>query len=210
MAGVFSESLLHSARDGSASAAGKLLEEYRDYLRLIADAQIELALANRADASDLVQETFLDAHRDLAGFRGNSETELLGWLRQILNRNIVDQIRHHGAQRRDWRRDASLEAMVDRSSAAIHEALGKSVEGPGIQAARQEEILRFAAAMQELKREYREVIMLRSLLGLTHPQVAERLGRSEGAVRMLWTRALEAIRNVMKSRDLDRNGPTLQ
>lgn len=199
MSAEFSEPLLRSARNGDASAAGRLLEKYRSYLRLVADSQIEMALATRADASDLVQESFLDAHRDLADFEGSTEPELLAWLRKILCRNVVDQIRHHGAQRRDWRRDGSLEAMVERSSAAIHEALGRGIETPGVQAARQEQAVQFAEALQELKPEYREVIVLRSFLGLTHPQVAERLGRSEGAVRMLWTRALESLRNVLKS-----------
>lgn len=195
----FSESLLLAARGGDAAAAGSLLERYRGYLRLIADAQIEKALANRADASDLVQETFLDAHRDMAGFRGKTEPELLAWLRKILNRNVVDQIRHHGAQRRDWRREGSLETMLERSSAAIHDALGRGVDTPGVQAVRQERAVTFAEALQKLKPEYREVIVLRNLLGLTHPQVAERLGRSEGAVRMLWTRALESLRHALKS-----------
>ena len=201
MAADFSDSLLRSARDGDVSAAGRLLEKYRSYLRLIADAQIERSLANRADASDLVQETFLDAHRDLPDFKGSTEPELLGWLRRILSRNVVDQIRHHGAQRRDWRRDGSLEAMVERSSAAIHEALGNGVDTPGAQAVRQEEAVHFAEALQQLKPEYREVVVLRNLLGLTHPQVAERLGRSEGAVRMLWTRALESLRHALKAID---------
>lgn len=195
----FSKSRLQSARAGDASAAGRLLEKYRSYLRLIADAHIQRALANRADASDLVQETFLDAHRDLADFKGATEPELLGWLRRILNRNVVDQIRHHGAQRRDWRRDGSLEEMVERSSAAIHDALGRGVDTPGGLAVRQEQSLHFAEALEKLKPEYREVIVLRNLLGLTHSQVAERLGRSEGAVRMLWTRALESLRNTMQS-----------
>ena len=199
MSTEFSERLLNAARDGDVSAAGQLLEKYRGYLRLIADAQIEHALANRADASDVVQEAFLDAHRDLPGFKGKTEPELLGWLRKILCRNVVDQILHHGAQRRDWRRDGSLEAMVERSSAAIHEALGNGVDTPAGQAVRHEQAVHFAEALAKLKTEYRDVIVLRNLLGLTHSQVAERLGRTEGAVRMLWTRALESLRNAMKT-----------
>ena len=190
--------LLKEARNGDASAAGVLLERCRNYLNLVARTQLEHALAVRADASDIVQETFLEAHRDLHRFKGSSEHELLAWLRTILNRNLIDQIRYHGAQRRDWRRDGSLELMVEQSSAAIHAALGLSTNTPGQKVIKKEQSLRFADALEQLKAEYREVIVLRNLLGMTHTQVAEKLGRTEGAVRMLWVRALEALKSELK------------
>src|SRR5262249_35196419 len=85
-------------------ARGQLLEMYRNYLRLQARALLGTALQVRLDPSDLVQETFLDAHRDFASFQGATEAELLAWLRRILARNLADQARHHKAQGRDVRR----------------------------------------------------------------------------------------------------------
>src|SRR4051794_15781528 len=77
------EELLLLARSGSAAARGQLLELYTHYLTLLARLQIGRRLQGKVDAADLVQETFLRAHRDFAQFRGNTEAELLGWLRGI-------------------------------------------------------------------------------------------------------------------------------
>src|ERR1700682_633731 len=68
---------------------GELLELYRNYLKLLARAQVDLHLRSRADASDLVQETFLDACRDFRQFRGSTEAELMAWLRKILIYNVA-------------------------------------------------------------------------------------------------------------------------
>src|SRR5476651_1941264 len=78
------ETLLAQAKKGDDAALGQLLELYRAYLALLARLQIGTRLQVKADAEDLVQETFLKAHRDFAQFRGSSEKEWVGWLRQIL------------------------------------------------------------------------------------------------------------------------------
>src|SRR4051794_25209923 len=113
------EILLEQARAGDDAALGRLLEEYRRFLRLLARTLIGGALQARVDESDLVQETFLKAHRDFGTFAGGSEPELVAWLRQILVRSLADQARIHRAKGRDYRRQESLEAMLDRSSLAV-------------------------------------------------------------------------------------------
>src|SRR5579884_4516282 len=99
------ELLLAQARAGEAAALGRLLELYRNYLRLQARALIGAAMRVRLDPSDLVQETFLEAHRDFPQFAGQSDTELVAWLRQVLIRNLADQARRHQSQRRDLGRE---------------------------------------------------------------------------------------------------------
>ena len=103
--------LLSRARQGEEVARGRLLELYRNYLRLQARTLIGRTLQVRLDPSDLVQETFLEAHRDFPMFGGTTEAELIVWLRRILVRNLADQARHHKAQGRDVRRQESLEMM---------------------------------------------------------------------------------------------------
>src|SRR5437016_4813866 len=76
--------LLDRARAGDDVATGQLLESYSKYLMLLARVQIGRRLQGKADASDLVQETFLEAHRQMKQFRGTTEGELLAWLRRIL------------------------------------------------------------------------------------------------------------------------------
>src|SRR5439155_16480408 len=98
------EQLLQLARSGSSAALGRLLELYRNYLALLARLQIGKRLQGKLDPSDLVQETFLEAHRDFAQFRGGSEAEFVNWLRQIMAMNLANLVRHYyGTQRRDVR-----------------------------------------------------------------------------------------------------------
>src|SRR5437867_10439470 len=89
------EQFLRLAREGSSSALGQLLELYRNYLSLLARLQIGRRLQGKVDGSDLVQETFLRAHRDFGQFRGNTEEELISWLRQILSARLSDLVRHY-------------------------------------------------------------------------------------------------------------------
>src|SRR5262249_44828149 len=99
------ELLLEQARAGNEAARGRLLELYRNYLRFMARALISQPLQARLDASDLVQDTFLKAYCEFAGFAGSSEPELVAWLRQILVRTTVDQVKRHRAKTRDLRRE---------------------------------------------------------------------------------------------------------
>src|SRR5437660_4705045 len=118
------EELLRQARIGSAAALGQLLELYRNYLSLLARLQIGRRLQGKVDASDLVQETFLRAHRDFAQFRGNTEVEFLSWLRQILSARMSDLIRHYlGAKRRDVRLERELGVELDESSRVLDQGL---------------------------------------------------------------------------------------
>jgi RNA polymerase sigma-70 factor (ECF subfamily) len=194
------ERLLEEARAGCRDALGRLLELYRNYLRLLARTQIDLALRVRLDPSDLVQETLLEAHRDFRQFAGSSEKELVAWLRRILVRNLADQVKRHKAQARNWGRQESLEALLDRSSSAAEEALAKGISTPSAQAARREQGVLLADALARLPPDYREVIVLRNLEHLKFDDIAARLGRSAGAVRMLWSRALEKLGRLMEDR----------
>src|SRR5438874_4551435 len=89
------EQLLAQAKAGDGPALGRLLERYRAYLLVLARVQIGRRLQGKADAADLVQEAFLGACRDFAQFRGTTEPEFLGWLRQILASLLANLIRHY-------------------------------------------------------------------------------------------------------------------
>ena len=194
------EVLLQRARDGDDAARGRLLELYRNYLRVLARAMIGQALQARLDASDLVQETYLKAHREFGQFLGGGERELVGWLRQILVRTLANQAKHHRALGRDVRRQESLEAALDRSSLAVQAALASpSAGGPSARAVRREESVLLADALERLPTDYRDVFILRNLEHVPIEQVAERMGRSVNAVRKLWTRAMLELRRELGS-----------
>ena len=192
------EDLLTRARRGSAEALGQLFELYRRYLKLLAKLQIDDRVQGKIDPSDVVQETFLEAHRDFAQFRGTSERELMNWLRQILGRNLADQVhRYYGSKQRDIQLERSLHGELDRSSRVMEQGLAVAQSSPSERAARREQAVVLADALDGLPEDYREVLTLRHLKGMTFPDVARRMGRSVGSVQKLWMRALTQLRSTI-------------
>jgi RNA polymerase sigma-70 factor (ECF subfamily) len=193
-----SAELLTRARAGDSEALGRLLEIYRNYLTLLARLQVGMRLQGKVDPADLVQETFLEAHRDLKQFRGSTEKELIAWLRQILATNLANLIRHYyGTQRRDMNLERELVDELNQSSRVLDRGLVASQESPSQMASKREQAVLLADALRELSDDYREVIILRHLEGLSFPEVSKRMGRSEDSVKKLWARALARLRRAL-------------
>jgi RNA polymerase sigma-70 factor, ECF subfamily len=189
--------LLAQARAGDSEALGRVLDGYREYLRLLARARVGQELRVRLDPSDLVQETLLEAQRDFRQFHGGSEAELAVWLRRILARNLADQLKYHQSQKRDVGREQPLEALIEQA----HEALAAPLSTPSKQASSREQAVVMASALARLPEDYREVITLRHLEGRSFDEIGAQMGRSAGAVRMLWMRALERLGELMEKGD---------
>lgn len=193
-----SERLLRLARAGDADALGRLLELYRNYLALLARVQISRRLQSKVDAADLVQETFLKAHRHFSQFRGGTEGELVAWLRQILASTVANLVRHYyGTQGRDVRLERELMEELEQSSQAWGLGLVASVSSPSHRAARREEAVLLADALRKLPDDYSEVIVLRHLEGLPFADVARRMSRSVDSVEKIWIRALGRLRRLL-------------
>jgi RNA polymerase sigma-70 factor (ECF subfamily) len=192
------EELLDRARAGDRDAFGELLKRCHNDIRILAQSLIGTTLKMRLDPSDLVQEAYLEAHRDFPRFTGSTETELLAWLRRILARNVIDNARHQTAGIRNRRRQVSLEALLEQSNPAVHAALATKGASPSAAAVMGERAVRLAQALAGLPPDYREVIVLRNLEGLQFQEVAARMGRSPGAVRMLWARAIERLSEAVE------------
>jgi RNA polymerase sigma-70 factor (ECF subfamily) len=192
------EQLVRLARAGDQTALGQLLERYRNYLGMLARLQIGRHLQRKMDASDLVQEAFLAAYRDFGRFRGTTEGELTGWLRQILATNLANQVqRYCGAHCRDVCLERDLAVELDQSSRLLDRALVAPQSSPSQRAARREQAVLLADALEQLPAPYREVLVLRHLEERSFPEVARRLGRSLDSVKNLWARALAQLRRVM-------------
>jgi RNA polymerase sigma-70 factor (ECF subfamily) len=197
MATAVPQELLTEARGGDAAKLGDLLEVYRRYLALLARLQIGQHLQGKADASDIVQETFLEAHRNFPAFRGTSEGEFLGWLRKILAGKLADLVRRYiGTQGRDVRLEREIDQGLDRSSIMLGQGLISPGQSPSQQVAHREQAVLLADALQKLQPDYREVLVLRHLEGMTFPDVAKRMGRSLDSVEKLWMRGLVKLRQV--------------
>jgi len=192
------EHLLFLARAGQDQAVGQLLELYRNYLALLARLEIGRRLQGKVDDSDLVQDTFLQAHRHFARFRGTTEGELVSWLRQLLAEVVAKLVRHYyGTQRRDVRLERDLAAKLDQSSCLLAQGLAAQQSSPSQQAAHREQAVLLADALQQLPESYREVIILAHLQGFGFPEVAQRMGRSVESVKKLWARAVARLRRVL-------------
>jgi len=205
IAGSNVEQLLDDARQGQREPLGLLLQSYRNYLTILATTQLDRRLRRRMSASDLVQETMLAAHRDFGKFRGSSEREFLAWLRQILLHCLHHAVETHDkAQRRDVRCEISLDQLgfsLDRSAANFAQALADPGPSPSTPVRQRERAVALADQLAKLRPEYRDVIVLRNLQGLSFDEIAQRMDRKTGAVRMLWLRAIEKFKQVYEPID---------
>jgi RNA polymerase sigma-70 factor, ECF subfamily len=193
------EFLLVMAKGGDGAALGRLLERYRNYMGLLVRLQVGRRLRSKVDIEDLLQEIGLEIHRKIPLFRGGSEREFLTWVRRVIGSILANQIRHYiGTKGRDLRLERALGDELDQSSRALNESLIASQSSPSQQAVRREQAVLLADALQDLPEDYREVIILRQLEGLSFPDVARRMDRTEDSVKNVWLRALARLRRTLE------------
>ena len=190
--------LIDGAKRGDAECRERLFSLCRSYLGFIARSQIEPSLRRKVDASDLVQETMFEAHKDFGAFRGGSEAELVAWLRQIMASVFCGILRKYlGTQKRDIRLERTLQQSLDRSSLLLGRGFVDPHSSPSQQASRREQSVLLADALAKLPDDYRETLVLRHLQGLTFPEISRRMGRSQDSVEKLWVRGLSRLRQLM-------------
>jgi RNA polymerase sigma-70 factor, ECF subfamily len=189
--------LIERARHETPGALDRLLDSYRNYLRLLARTGINVSLQGKADPSDLVQDALLKASQRFDQFHGATDAELAGWLRQILARCLTDFVRRYRSGGRRAGREQSLDLLLDRSSQAMERILATKGTSPSASAERRDLGVVLSDALAELSEDHREVIVLHHLEGLDWDEVARRMGRTSGAVRILWTRALKQLRPLI-------------
>ena len=150
--GAKPEELLVRALHEGGEPLGELLETYRNYLRLLASLEIGTRLQVKLDASDLVQETMLAAHKDFAAFRGTSEPELVAWLREIMASALCGALRRYlGTKKRDIRLEQELQESLGRSSVLMGHRFVDPHSSPSQGAARREQAVLLADALAGLR-----------------------------------------------------------
>ncbi len=189
--------LIDRARSGDSDARERLFETCRAYLGHIARAQVETWMRRKVDASDVVQQTMLEAHQDFAKFHGGTERELLAWLRRILSHNAADFVRRYrGTAKRQARREVPIRDPADSRAPGAPEPAAPGPT-PSQEFLQIDTELRVIAALDRLSPDYQEVIALRNLQRLPFNDVAQRMGRSRPAVQMLWMRAIRKLQEVL-------------
>lgn len=191
------ECWLQAAQAGSKDALAQMLEAYRGYLLLIATQELDPALRAKGGASDLVQDTILDAMKDFAHFQGG-ERELLSWLRQLLRNNLVTFAnRYKCTGKRKLEAEIPLEAGTSSSPGSARPLLGPDPTPSDI-AVKKEQEEAVNRALQRLPDVYRQVILLRYREELSFEEISQRMSRSANAVEKLWLRAIERLRHEME------------
>jgi RNA polymerase sigma-70 factor (ECF subfamily) len=175
------------------------LDRFRHYLLLLARLHLGDRIRSKIDASDVVQETLLEAHRKRGQFRGTSEAELAGWLRQMLAFSIADAHRAQGRAKRDVSREQSLEAALNDSSSKLESLLAAPTSSPSQRASRQEQLVRLADALAQLPEDQRQAVVRKHLQGVTMAAIAHDMGRSETAVGGLLRRGMARLRELLKT-----------
>jgi RNA polymerase sigma-70 factor (ECF subfamily) len=172
-------------------------QQYRSYLYLLARSHIGARYQARIDPSDIVQQSLLDAHQKQAQFRGKTDAELLGWLKQILANNLADAVRGLARAKRDVRREQPLDEQVGDSFTRVEGWLAAVQSSPSQQVVRAEELVRLTNALTSLPEAQREAIVLHHLQGLALAEVGQALEKSPAAVAGLLHRGLKRLRELL-------------
>jgi RNA polymerase sigma-70 factor (ECF subfamily) len=190
-----------AARGGSRTALGALLDECRNYLLLIANRELGEGIQGKVGASDLVQETFIEAQRIFERFEGSSSQELRAWLVRILEYKIAQATRRFvGTGKRDVRREVSLDTLTR------DEWPQEPIESVPAVTPLDERSAKWAtllAAVERLPPDYRLAIEIRSFAQRPFAELAATLGRSTEAARRLWLRAVVRLRNELAANDYE-------
>ena len=173
------------------------IDSYRHYLTLLARAHLDRRYQRRIDASDVVQQTLMEAHEKRDQFRGESERELAGWLRQMLVHNVADAVRAIRQAKRDIRREQPLEAAVEDSFCRVDDWLAIEQSSASQRLMRGEQLLMLSTAVTALPPDQREAVILRHLQGYSLKELAAEFRRSESAVAGLLARGLRNLRNAL-------------
>lgn len=194
------DELLKRAKSGSKSEVGRLLEQCRGYLTVIAQQEVDPRIRAKVAPSDLVQESLLEAYRGFDQFDGATEKELLGWLRRTLLNNLADAVRHYrGTARRSIDRERSLDPDSKAENPIVLPAAKSSL--PLQKVIHNEQHQRLLDAIGQLPERQRRAVMLRNLESKPFGEIGEALQISADAARKLWERAIHRLTEGLNSHD---------
>ncbi len=186
-----------AARDGSPDALGQALESCRLYLLMIAENELSPGIRAKGGASDLVQQTFMEAQRDFNQFAGQTNQEWRAWLRRLLLNNIANFHRHYQqTAKRQIQQEIPLQA--GDSAAPESDWLPGDCPTPSRELIQRENETALDRALKQLPEDYRTVLLLRYQEELPFEEIGARMQRTSNAVRKLWSRAIEKLQELME------------
>jgi RNA polymerase sigma-70 factor (ECF subfamily) len=157
-------------------------------------------LRSKLESIDIVQDVLINVFRDLNGFTYRSEGDFLRWLSRLVENRIRGKVTKLHAGKRDIRKEVRLDSREQTTAGGFVGTAGPiEVTTPSVIMSRREDLTRLEKAIDALKPEYREIIVLTKIEGLSYKEIADRLGKSDEAVRKQVSRALEALISIFEN-----------
>ena len=192
--------LIVQAKQGDRSALNQLYSVYSERVRWMLRFRMGGEFRSKLESMDLVQDTFIHAFSGLDGFTYNNEGDFVRWLSKIAENEFLGNLKKLHADKRDMRKEVRLNNFHPNTSAGFVGIIGPvETTTPSVIMSRKEELDKLARAIDELKPEYREVIVLTKIDGLSYEEIAGKLDKSPDAVRMLATRAMVALAGAFRN-----------
>ncbi len=195
------EELFRKAGQGDQQALGELFDLHRDRLRRMVHLRLDRRLHGRIDASDVIQETYLEAMKSFPNYEHKSESSFFMWLRCLTGRKLMDLHRYHLGALRDARREVTLYRgpMPSATSEALAANLLGHFTSPTEAAVRAERRLRLQEALNRMSLMDREVLALRHFEQLTNAETAVALGIQESAASKRHFQAMKRLKEILKT-----------
>ena len=186
--------LVALAKEGDESALDRLCTVYGPRVLWLVRLRMGRELRSKLESVDLVQDVFISALKDLGHFTYRNEGDFVRWLARITENRLRDNLDKLHADKRDIRKEVRLNThrpTIEDSFAAALEPIDATT--PSVIVSKREDFDKLAKAIDALKPEYREVIVLTKVEGLSYREIGDKLGRSADAARMLFSRAMAAL-----------------
>ena len=195
---------------GDRQALTDLFQRHRNRLRRMVELRMDARLQGRVDASDILQDAFLDAAARLDGYLQRPDLPAFLWLRLIVGERLtICQRRHLGTKMRAAGQEVSLyrDPLPQATSAALASMLLGRMTSPSHAAVRAELVLQVQEALNALDPLDREVVALRHFEQLSRAEAAVVLGFSQEAGAKQYLRALKQLKDVLATMPDDWEGP---
>ena len=193
------QELVALAKDGDPSALNHLYRVYAERVRWMVRFRMNKELRSKLESMDIVQDTLIHALGGLEGFTYKNEGDFVRWLSKIAENELRGNLRKLHTDKRDIRKDVRLDdnrPTTEGGYAGIHAPVDATT--PSVILSKRDELARLEKAIDELKPEYRQVIILTKIDGLSYNEMGRRLGKSDEAVRKLVSRAMAELTVAFK------------
>jgi RNA polymerase sigma-70 factor (subfamily 1) len=193
------QQLVTMAQEGDDTALDQLCSVYGERIRRIVRFRMGPELRSQLESMDLVQEALIEAIKDLGDFTFSNDGDFLQWLSSIVENTIRDNVDKIHAAKRDVRRQVSLNRVANHTEPSGLDAhLPAATKTPSVVLSLREDLDRLEKALDRLKPQYREVLVLAKIEGLSCKEIAAKQNKNPAAVAMSLSRAIVAVTNLFE------------